>query len=60
MRQGVDTVKPDVHVRHFAESALGRPLSDTDVIEVVVAAAQSMGVKAYELDWRIWEFQRSA
>jgi hypothetical protein len=55
MRQGVDTVKPDVHVRRFAESAVGRPLSDGDVIEVVTKAAQGLGLKAYELDWRIWE-----
>jgi hypothetical protein len=55
MRQGVDTVKPDVHVRRFAESAVGRPLSDADVIQVVTRAAHRLGIKAYELDWRIWE-----
>ncbi len=55
MRQGVDTVKPDVHVRHFAESAAGRPLSDAEVIELVTKAARRLGIKAYELDWRIWE-----
>ncbi|MGH3692086.1 MAG: hypothetical protein ACREON_16675 [Gemmatimonadaceae bacterium] len=55
MRQGVDTVKPDVHVRKFAEAAVGRPLSDADVIEVVTRAAGALGIKAYELDWRIWE-----
>jgi hypothetical protein len=58
MRQGVDTVKPDVHVRKFAEAAVGRPLSDTDVIEVVTRAAGVLGIKAYELDWRIWEASR--
>jgi hypothetical protein len=31
MRQGVDTVKPDAHVRRYAEAAVGRPLSDADV-----------------------------
>ena len=39
MRQGVDTVKPDVHVRRFAEAAVGRPLKDEDVVEVVPARA---------------------
>lgn len=58
MRQGVDTVKPDVHVRRFAEKAVGRPLSDGDVIDVVVQAAHEIGVKAYELDWAIWEASR--
>lgn len=39
MRLGVDTVKPDVHVRRFAEEAVGRPLGDEDVVEVVTRAA---------------------
>ena len=55
MRQGVETVKPDVHVRRFAESAVGRSLTDQEVVEVVTRAAEVLGVKAYELDWRIWE-----
>jgi hypothetical protein len=54
----MDTVKPDVHVRRFAEKAVGRPLSDRDVIEVVVKAAHQLGMKAYELDWAIWEASR--
>lgn len=58
MRQGVDTVKPDVHVRRFAERAVGRSLSDRAVVEVVVAAAHQLGKKAYELDWAIWEASR--
>jgi len=55
MRQGVETVKPDVHVRRFAEAAVGRQLSDDNVVRVVVQAAQRLGVPAYELDWAIWE-----
>jgi hypothetical protein len=55
MRQGVDTVKPDVHVRRFAEAAVGRRLSDQDVIELTTLAAGRIGIKAFELDWRIWE-----
>jgi hypothetical protein len=58
MRQGVDTVKPDVHVRRFAEAVAGRSLSDDDVVEVVTRAAHELGLKAYELDWRIWEASR--
>lgn len=58
MRQGVDTVKPDVHVRRFAEAAVGRPLNDADVVEVVTRAAVSLNIKAYEFDWRIWEAAR--
>jgi hypothetical protein len=58
MRQGVDTVKPDVHVRQFAEAAVGRALNDRDVIELMTKAAQRIGIKAFELDWRIWEASR--
>lgn len=58
MRQGVDTVKPDVHVRRFVEAAVGRPLSDSDLVDVVTRAARVLGIKAYELDWRIWEASR--
>jgi len=58
MRQGVDTVKPDVHVRRFAEAAVGRRLSDEEVVEVVTRAAHQLGKKAFELDWAIWEASR--
>lgn len=58
MRQGVDTIKPDVHVRRFAEAAFGRPLGDHDLIDVVCQAAQRLGIKAYAFDWRIWEASR--
>jgi hypothetical protein len=58
MRQGVDTVKPDVHVRRFAEAAVGRRLNDQDVIELTTRAAATIGIKAFELDWRIWEASR--
>ena len=58
MRQGVDTVKPDVHIRRFAESTLGRKLSDEDVVDVMTRAAHHIGMQAYQLDWAIWEASR--
>jgi hypothetical protein len=58
MRQGADTVKPDVHVRRYTEAAVGRKLTDQDVIELTTKAARSIGIKAFELDWRIWEASR--
>jgi hypothetical protein len=58
MRQGVDTVKPDVHVRRFAEASVGRRLNDQDLIELTTRAAATIGIKAFELDWRIWEASR--
>jgi hypothetical protein len=45
MRQGVDTVKPDVHVRRFAEGAVGRGLSDWEVVEVTTDAAKRLGIR---------------
>jgi hypothetical protein len=58
MRQGVDTIKPDVHVRRFAEAAVGRKLNDQDLIELTTSAAARIGIKTFELDWRIWEAAR--
>jgi hypothetical protein len=58
MRQGVDTVKPDVHLRRFAEAAVGRRLTDHDVIELTTKVAVRLGIKAHELDWRVWEASR--
>jgi hypothetical protein len=60
MRLGVDTVKPDVHLRRFTEGVLGRRLRDDEVVAVVVGAARQLGVRAGDLDWAIWEHQRAA
>lgn len=43
----------------FAEAAVGRPLGDTEVVDVMTQAARALGLRAYELDWRIWEASRS-
>jgi hypothetical protein len=60
MRAGVDTVKPDVHVRRFAEAAVGRRLNDADLVEAVARAATRLGLRAVELDLRIWTAAASA
>jgi hypothetical protein len=54
MRAGVDSVKPDVHVRRFAEAAVGRRLNDADLVDGVARAAARLGLRATELDLRIW------
>ena len=59
MRQGVETVKPDVHVHRFVAGVLGRRVSDKDALEVVTAAAERLGRSATHLDWAIWEAGRS-
>ncbi len=58
MRQGVETIKPDVHILGFFRSIVPRPPADDAVIEALKAVAKQLGLKAYELDWRIWEYQR--
>ena len=58
MRQGVDTVKTDVHVRRSRGDARpqaqrpGRDRADDD------EGAARLGIKPVELDWRIWEASR--
>ena len=57
MRCEVDTVKPDTHTRGYAEACLGRALSDSDVVDVIVRTAARFGIPARSLDVAIWEFQ---
>jgi hypothetical protein len=56
MRQGVETVQPSTWNHRFIQAALGYSLSDETAVQVIEKVAQEMGVKAYELDWRIWEY----
>ena len=59
MRQGVETIKPDIWVHRFVKKTIGRDLSDSEIVNILEAAAKEIGMKAYELDWRIWESQRN-
>jgi hypothetical protein len=58
MRVGVDTVKPDTHVKRWLQMVAGRSFSDDETVYVLEKAARECGRKAYELDWSIWEHQR--
>jgi hypothetical protein len=55
IRQGKETIKPDSHVNRFVEKAVGHPLSDHTNVTILERAAKELNIKAYELDWRIWE-----
>ncbi|MBA2642624.1 MAG: hypothetical protein H0U82_06845 [Actinobacteria bacterium] len=55
MRQGVDTVKPDVRLRRFTEAIVGRRLTDAELVALLEAAAKELEMPAYRLDWAIWE-----
>jgi hypothetical protein len=59
MRQGVETVQPDTWIHRFIHDVLGYTVSDETAVELLEEVAQEIGIKAYELDWRIWTYQRS-
>ena len=59
MRLGAETVKPDVHIVRFVSRAVGRPATEREAIDGLVAVAGSLGIKANILDWSIWEHERS-
>jgi hypothetical protein len=55
MRLGVDTVKPDVHVRRFVEEVVGHVVTDAELVRAVTEAARRLGRSARDLDGAIWE-----
>ena len=60
MRQGVETVKVDIHVTRFVERCVGRRCSRDEIVAGLEQIARDLGLKAYCLDWRIWEHERGA
>jgi len=58
MRQGVETVKPDTHLIRFMESIVHHSFTEKELVNVLEEVAKQLGLKAYELDWKIWEYQR--
>jgi hypothetical protein len=57
LRCGVGTIKPDLHVRRFVESAIGRRPPPQETVEALVNIAGDMGLKTYKLDSAIWHHQ---
>jgi hypothetical protein len=55
MRLGVDTVKPDVHVRRFVEGVVGHAVTDAELVRAVTEAARRLGRSPRELDGAIWK-----
>lgn len=54
MRLGVETVKPDVHILRFVNTTLGKRVNESDAVTVVCEDARRLGLRTYELDWRMW------
>src|SRR6266568_27504 len=42
----------------LAVHLLGYPLSESAAVSALQDVAKTLAIKAYELDWRIWEHQR--
>jgi hypothetical protein len=57
MRQGIETIKPDTWVHRFIVDTIGYSVSNELAISTLERVAKEIGLKAYELDWRIWEHQ---
>ncbi len=55
MRLGVDTVKPDVHVRRFVEEVVGHAVTDAELVRALTEAARVLGRSPRDLDAAIWE-----
>jgi len=55
---GIDTVKPDVHVKNFVKGCIERMPKDEEAVEAVERVAQEMSIPASSLDWAIWQYQR--
>ena len=49
MRQGVETVKPDIHLKRFVKSAIHRDLPEVELVAVMESVARWLGRKSYEL-----------
>jgi len=58
IRLGVDTVKPDVHVKNFVKNCIGREPRNEEAVEAIERIARKMGIPASRLDFAIWRYQR--
>lgn len=59
MRQGVETVKPDVHLMHFVKSLILHSFTESELVTTLEKVAKELGLKAHELDWKIWEYEKN-
>lgn len=59
MRQGVNTIKPDTMLHKFFKETVGYNVDDNSLIKIFEKVAGELKIRANELDWSIWEYQRS-
>jgi hypothetical protein len=60
MRQGVETIKPDIHIKNFLRRTTGRAFTDQEAVSILERIATDLNRPANELDWSIWETERNA
>lgn len=58
IRLGIDTVKPDVHVKKFVSDCMGRKSKNEETVEAIELIAEELGIPAFKLDAAIWQYQR--
>lgn len=58
LMHGVDTLKPDVHILRFVETAIGRKLSPHNTVAALEEVARRIEWSAQELDASIWEARK--
>jgi hypothetical protein len=58
MRQGVETVKPDVHLKRFVTGIVNHSVTDEEIVATLENIARELTLKTYELDWKMWEYQK--
>lgn len=56
-RLGYGPIHPGPHLRTFISAALARSVSDADLLEAVERASGKIGIRARELDRRIYEHE---
>jgi hypothetical protein len=52
---GANTTKPDVHICRYVSRAIGRTVSDLEVLSLLEGASNISGVRLRDLDTTIWE-----
>lgn len=58
IRSGVDTVKPDVHVKKFVSECIGRKSKNEETVEAIEMIAKELQIPAFRLDAAVWLYQR--
>ncbi|HWF09052.1 MAG TPA: hypothetical protein VG297_11355 [Bryobacteraceae bacterium] len=52
---GAQAVKPDIHIRRFVSTVLGRPVDDLTALALLEAAGRHLDWKLTALDYAIWD-----